>query len=130
MLDVYREVLPNGFLLILSPEASSSDEVKLSRALHRATRSDKQAILIDFSLVESISDEAIDLLLAYAFMLHAQDRRLILCHVPQPVQHHFIYLDAASQPLLVPSLLDAIHEIEVNLGRNLIQDPEQSNRLR
>ncbi|TGE08723.1 STAS domain-containing protein [Hymenobacter fodinae] len=114
----------------MSPEASSSDEVKLSRALHRATRSDKQAILIDFSLVESISEEAIDLLLAYAFMLHAQDRRLILCHVPQPVQHHFIYLDAASQPLLVPSLLDAIHEIEVNLGRNLIRDPEQSNRLR
>jgi anti-anti-sigma regulatory factor len=125
MLDVYREVLPNGYLLILSPEASSTDEVKLSRALHRATRSEKQAILIDFSLVDNLSEEAIELLLAYAYMLHAQDRRLILCHVPQPVQHHFIYLDAASQPLLVPSLLDAIHEIEVDLGHNLIPHPDR-----
>ncbi|QJX48277.1 hypothetical protein HMJ29_15615 [Hymenobacter taeanensis] len=129
MLDVYREVLPNGFLLILSPEASPTDEIKLSRALHRATRSDKQAILIDFGLVDHISEEAIELLLAYAYMLHSQERRLILCHVPQPVQHNFIFLDAASQPLLVPSLLDAIHEIELDLGKNLIRNPDQSNQL-
>ena len=116
MLDVHREVLPNGFLLILSPDTSSTDDVKLTRALHRATRSEKPAILVDFSLVNSISEETIELLLAYAFLLHAQDRRLILCHVPQPVQHHFIYLDAASQPLLVPSLLDAIQEIDFEAG--------------
>ena len=118
MLDVHREILPNGFLLILSPDTSSSDEVKLTRALHRSSRSDKQAILVDFSLVDSLTDEAIDLLLAYAFMLHAQSRRLILCHVPQPAQHHFLYLDAASQPLLVPSLLDAIQEIDFETGPN------------
>ncbi|SNR32980.1 MULTISPECIES: hypothetical protein [Hymenobacter] len=118
MLDVHREMLPNGFLLILSPDTSSSDEVKLTRALHRASRSEKGAILVDLSLVDTLSDEAIDLLLAYAFMLHAQDRRLILCHVPQPAQHHFLYLDAASQPLLVPSLLDAIQEIDFSENRN------------
>lgn len=118
MLDVHREVLPNGFLLILSPDAASSDEVKLTRALHRASRSEKGAILVDLSLVESLSEEAIDLLLAYAFMLHAQSRRLILCHVPQPAQHHFLYLDAASQPLLVPSLLDAMQEIDFSENRN------------
>jgi anti-anti-sigma regulatory factor len=120
MLDVHREILPNGFLLILSPDTSSSDDVKLTRALHRASRSDKPAILVDFSLVNHISEESIELLLAYAFLLHAQDRRLILCHVPQPVQHHFIYLDAASQPLLVPSLLDAIQEIDFEAGRNRV----------
>ncbi|WP_188557514.1 hypothetical protein [Hymenobacter glacieicola] len=86
--------------------------MKLARALHRACRSDKGAILIDLSLVDSLSEDVIDLLLAYAFMLHAQDRRLILCHVPQPAQHHFLFLDAASQPLLVPSLLDAMQEID------------------
>lgn len=116
MLDVHREILPNGFLLILSPDTSSSDEVKLTRALHRASRSEKKAILVDLSLVDAISEEAIDLLLAYAFMLHAQERRLILCHVPQPAQHHFLYLDVASQPLLVPSLLDAIQEIDFGMG--------------
>ncbi|WP_088842466.1 hypothetical protein [Hymenobacter gelipurpurascens] len=94
--------------------------MKLTRALHRASRSDKPAILVDFSLVNTISEETTELLLAYAFLLHAQDRRLILCHVPQPVQHHFIYLDAASQPLLVPSLLDAIQEIDFEAGRSHI----------
>lgn len=118
MMDVHREVLPNGFLLILSPDTSSSDDVKLTRALHRASRSEKPAILVDFSLVSTISEESIELLLAYAFLMHNQERRLILCHVPQPVQHHFIYLDAASQPLLVPSLLDAIQEIDFEAGRS------------
>ncbi|MET4106325.1 hypothetical protein [Hymenobacter sp. UYP22] len=123
MLDVHREVLPNGFLLILSPDAASSDEVKLTRALHRASRSEKSAILVDLSLVDSLTSEAIDLLLAYAFILHAQQRRLILCHVPEPAQHHFLYLDAASQPLLVPSLLDAIQEIDFESGQNRAGTP-------
>ncbi|WP_139922822.1 hypothetical protein [Hymenobacter sp. DG01] len=126
MLDVHRELLPNGFLLILSPDTSSSDEVKLTRALHRASRSDKVAILVDLSLVDTLSDEAIDLLLAYAFMLHAQGRRLILCHVPQHAQHHFLYLDAASQPLLVPSLLDAMQEIDFTVGHNQAPDLHSS----
>jgi anti-anti-sigma regulatory factor len=127
MLDVHREVLPNGFLLILSPDTSSTDDVKLTRALHRASRSDKPAVLVDFSLVNHISEESIELLLAYAFLLHAQDRRLILCHVPQPVQHHFIYLDAASQPLLVPSLLDAIQEIDFEAGRHRVYSSPSPN---
>lgn len=116
MLDVHRELLPNGFLLILSPDTSAPDEVKLTRALHRASRSNKAAILVDLSLVDSVSEEAIDLLLAYSFMLHSQSRRLILCHVPQQDQHHFLFLDVASQPLLVPSLMDAMQEIDFAPG--------------
>ncbi|UOQ68014.1 hypothetical protein [Hymenobacter volaticus] len=112
MLDVYREMLPNGFLLILSPDiACQQGEVKLTRALHRASRSEKRAVLVDCSLVERLTEEAVDLLLAYAFMLRTQSRRLVLCHVPNAVSHHFLNLDAASQPMLVPSLLDAVDEI-------------------
>ncbi|RYU78060.1 hypothetical protein [Hymenobacter persicinus] len=112
MLDVHRELLPNGFLLILSPDIGClPDEVKLTRALHRASRSDKYAVLVDCSLVERLTEEAVDLLLAYAFMLHAQHRRLVLCHVPDAMRHHFLHLDEASQPLLALSLLDAVQEI-------------------
>ena len=118
MLDVHREPLPNAYLLILSPDSGIGHELKLTRALHRASRTNKPAILLDFSLVDSLSEEAIELLLAYAFLLHAQGRRLILCHVPQRAQHHFLYLDAASQPLLVPSLLDAMEEINFQAGLN------------
>jgi anti-anti-sigma regulatory factor len=114
MLDIYRELLPNGFLLILSPDiASQQGEVKLTRALHRASRSAKRAVLVDCSLVERLTEEAVDLLLAYAYMLRAQCRRLVLCHVPDAASHHFLNLDAASQPLLVSSLLDAVEEINL-----------------
>jgi anti-anti-sigma regulatory factor len=115
MLDVYREMLPNGFLLILSPDvASLHGEVKLSRALHRASRSEKRAVLIDCSLVEYLTDEAVELLLAYSFILRAQSRRLVLCHVPNSVRYHFLHLDPASQPLLVSSLLEAVDEINLS----------------
>ena len=112
MFDVYRETIPNGFLLILSPDSAGHDgEVKLTRALHRASRSDKRAVLVDCSLVEQLTEEAVDLLLAYAYLLRAQSRRLVLCHVPNAASHHFMHVDVASQPMLVSSLLDAVHEI-------------------
>jgi anti-anti-sigma regulatory factor len=112
MLDVYREVLPNGFLLILSPGlAMPAAEDKLTRALHRASRSDKYAVLVDCGLVESLTEEAVELLLAYSYLLRAQSRRLVLCHVPDAVRHHFLHLDEASQPLLALSLLDAVQDI-------------------
>ncbi|MBO0356739.1 STAS domain-containing protein [Hymenobacter sp. BT186] len=115
MLDVYREILPDGFLLILSSDiADLNGEVNLSRALHRASRSEKRAVLIDCSLVESLSDEAVELLLAYSFILRAQSRRLVLCHVPSAVRYHFLDLDPASQPLLVSSLLEAVDEIKIS----------------
>ncbi|WP_324670919.1 hypothetical protein [Hymenobacter sp. GOD-10R] len=110
MLDIQREILPDSYLLILAPDSTSPDEIKLSRALHRASRSNKKAVWVDCSLLEALSEDAIDLLLAYAFHLRCQNRRLVLCHVPDQVRHHFLNLDSASQPLLVASLLDAVHE--------------------
>ena len=115
MLDVFREILPDGFLLILSPDiADPHGEVKLSRALHRASRSEKRAVLVDCSLVERLTDEAVELLLAYSFILQAQCRRLVLSHVPNAVRYHFLDLDPASQPLLVSSLLEAVDEIKLS----------------
>ena len=110
MLDVHREILPDSYLLILAPDRETPDEEKLSRALFRASRRNKRAVWVDCSLLQHLPAEAIDLLLAYAYHLRCQDRRLVLCHVPEEVQHHFLHLDAASQPLMVSSLLDAAHD--------------------
>ncbi|QNP52084.1 hypothetical protein [Hymenobacter qilianensis] len=107
MLDVHREILPESYLLILAPDSHTPDEEKLSRALFRASRSSKRAVWVDCSLLQHMPAEAIELLLAYAYHLRCQERRLVLCHVPEEVQHHFLHLDAASQPLMVASLLDA-----------------------
>lgn len=115
MLDVCREVLPEGYLLILSPGVSNDPEdpveLPLTRALHRACRSAKPSVWVDCSLLHGLSESAVDLLLAYAFMLHAQNRRLVLCHVPDDMRPCFLNLDEASRPMMVPSLIDAMHEI-------------------
>lgn len=110
MLDIHREVLPDSYLLILAPDAPGPDEPKLTRALYRASRSEKKAVWIDCSLLEDLSPDAIELLLAYAYHLRCQSRRLVLSHVPDHVRHHFLHLDIASQPLIVSSLLDATHD--------------------
>ncbi|TGE29003.1 hypothetical protein [Hymenobacter metallicola] len=117
MLDVHREELPQSYLLVLAPSTNDTDEIKLTRALHRASRSPKKAIWVDCSLLDHLSSEAIDLLLAYAYLLHCQERRLVLCHVPDNVRHHFLDLDAESQPLVVPSLLDA-ESLSTDFPRN------------
>ena len=117
MLEVQREKLPQAYLLILSGTVCTpADEEPLHRALHRASRAGKAAIVIDLSMVEAVSEDVVELLLAYAFVLHAQVRRLILCHVPPGCRHRFLHLDHSSQPLLVASVLDAIHEIETVAG--------------
>ncbi len=117
MLEVQREKLPQAYLLILSGTVCTpADEEPLHRALHRASRAGKAAIVIDLSMVEDVSEDVVELLLAYAFVLHAQVRRLILCHVPPVSRHRFLHLDDSSQPLLVASVLDAIHEIEAAAG--------------
>ncbi|NVO85910.1 hypothetical protein [Hymenobacter terrestris] len=118
MLDVQREELPQAYLLIPSCAATSTtDNVVLARALHRASRADKPAVVIDLSLLDMLSNDAIDLLLAYSFVLRAQSRQLILCHTPQASRHRFQCLDPDSQPLLVASVLDAMQEIEFESSR-------------
>ncbi|SDY89109.1 STAS domain-containing protein [Hymenobacter psychrophilus] len=118
MLDVQREELPQAYLLILSYLASdTNDSEMLARALHRASRTSKPAVVVDLSLVDSLSNDVIELLLAYAFALRAQARQLILCHTPQASRHRFQRLDTDSQPLLVASVLDAIEEIEFGASR-------------
>ncbi|SEU07540.1 hypothetical protein SAMN04487998_3760 [Hymenobacter actinosclerus] len=113
MLDVQREELPQAYLLIPSYlAANTTDSEALARALHRASRADKPAVVVDLSLVDTLNNDVIELLLAYAFVLRAQSRQLILCHTPQASRHRFQRLDPGSQPLLVASVLDAMQEIE------------------
>ena len=118
MLDVQREELPQAYLLIPSYlAANTTDSEVLARALHRASRAIKPAVVVDLSLVDTLSNDAIELLLAYAFVLRAQSRQLILCHTPQASRHRFQCPGSNSQPLLVASVLDAMQEIELDTAR-------------
>ncbi|WP_019948470.1 hypothetical protein [Hymenobacter aerophilus] len=117
-LEIQREELPQAYLLILSCLATTTaDGDVLARALHRASRAAKPAVVVDLSLLDTLSNDAIDLLLAYAFVLRAQSRQLILCHTPQASRHRFQCLDPDSQPVLVASVLDAMQEIEFEAAR-------------
>jgi len=107
MLHIHRDPLPDRFLLIPASDSSASAELDLSRSLHRASRSDKPAIWLDCSLInEPLSEDAVDILLAYAFMLRQQGRQLVLCHANEAIQTEFARHDEASQPSIVSTLLD------------------------
>ncbi|QIX63074.1 hypothetical protein FY528_08875 [Hymenobacter lutimineralis] len=107
MMDVYREQLPDSYLLIVAPEFDPNDQHKLARGLHRASRSEKRLICVDCSLLTELPEDAIDLLLAYDFTLRCQHRQLVLCHLPQSATARFAQLPADEAPLVLPSLLDA-----------------------
>lgn len=117
-LEVQREVLPQAYLLIPSCTATSAtDEEVFTKALYRASRTNKPAVVLDLSLVDALNNDIVELLLAYAFVLQAQNRQLILCHTPQMSRHRFMHLDTAFQPLLMASVLDAVQEIEFKTSR-------------
>ncbi|MBC6609390.1 hypothetical protein H8B15_00535 [Hymenobacter sp. BT507] len=107
MLHIHRDPLPDRFLLIPASDSSESAELDLSRSLHRASRSDKPSIWLDCSLItDQLSEDAIDILLAYSFMLRQQGRQLVLCHANEAIQAEFARHDEASQPSIVSTLLD------------------------
>ncbi|OON69441.1 hypothetical protein [Hymenobacter sp. CRA2] len=106
MLEVYREQLPDSYLLVLREIADIGAEIPLERALHRAARSNKPAVWVDCSLCQQPSAEAVDLLLAYHEALSHAGRNLVLTHVGDHARARLTD-SSALLPTIVPTLLDA-----------------------
>lgn len=84
------------------------NQLELERSLHRASRSDKPAIWLDCSLLEELSAETIEVLLAYAFVLRQMGRRMVLCHLLEPLQEELEQQDPTQEIAIVPTLLDVV----------------------
>jgi hypothetical protein len=108
MLNVYRDVLPDSYLLVLAPRLSEQPGNALARALHRASRSGKAAVWVDCSLLDELTPDEAELLLAYDYHLRRQQIRLVLCHVNETLSLELTLLaGGATAPCIVPTVLDA-----------------------
>ena len=111
-MEVYREVLPNSYLLILTdgdtPAAGvRAPEVPLLHALRRASRSGKTSIWVDCSHLQQLSLASLRVLLRFYRRLQQRQVSLVLCHLEGTVQQQLARLPASACPPVLPSLLDA-----------------------
>ena len=107
MLPVHRQALPDRYLLIPTPDMLANQQ-ELERSLHRASRSDKPAIWLDFSLIEELPADAVEVILAYAYFLRQVGRRLVICHLREELQESLAQQDPTQEITIVPTLLDVV----------------------
>ena len=108
MLTVYRDNLPNSYLLILATERQARDPHALARALHRAGRSGKSSVWVDCSLLappDATADTGL-LLRAYHEAFAAQGIHLVVAHASDELRQCLVGSLAKPGPVLVDSLVD------------------------
>ncbi|MBX0291440.1 STAS domain-containing protein [Hymenobacter sp. HSC-4F20] len=114
-MEVYREILPESYLLILADDGDAAGGPQLSCALRRALRSGKPSIWIDCSHLHNLSFPTLRVLLRYYRRLQERHIPLVLCHLDGPVGHLLAKLPTALRPPVVPSLLDAERYCRIQL---------------
>ncbi|TGE21980.1 hypothetical protein E5K00_17145 [Hymenobacter aquaticus] len=109
-MEVYREILPESYLLILADDVLSPDEQEddaLDRALSRAARSGKSSVWVDCSHLHHLPSDAAELLSYYYHKLSKHGMSLILCHLSDFTRQELQALVPALNVPIVPTLLDA-----------------------
>ena len=108
MLTVYRDNLPDSYLLILATERQARDPHALARALHRAGRSGKSSVLVDCSLLAP-SDATADtvlLLRAYHETFAGQGIHMVVAHASNELRQCLVGSVSKPGPVLVDTLVD------------------------
>jgi anti-anti-sigma regulatory factor len=105
-MHVYREILPESYLLILTGSHFAEAQL-LQRALRRAGSSGKTNIWVDCSELHDPSADVIELLGQSCAQMRQRGIQLIMCHLEEDFQQAVQQLPAASQPLILGTLLDA-----------------------
>lgn len=107
-MEVYRELLPESYLLILADDvpASFEREDTLDFALRRAARSGKSSVWVDCSHLQHLPADAADLLAYYHDKLASHGMSLVLCHLNDTVRDELQALTHSPLPI-VSTLLDA-----------------------
>ena len=106
-MDIYREILPESYLLILTPATEPADAAQLARALRRAYRSGKPGVWVDCSHLSHLPFALLRVLVRFHHRLRQQQVTLVLCHVDGEVRQALCKLPTEVCPPVVPSLLDA-----------------------
>lgn len=106
-MNVYREILPDSYLLILSGSATSDDLLSLQQALNRAAASGKTSVWLDCSALASFPAAALRLLSDYYLRFQSRRLSLVLCHLTEAVAATLQLLPWAQRPPVVATLLEA-----------------------
>jgi anti-anti-sigma regulatory factor len=106
-MEIYREILPESYLLILAEDPSHPEEYGLARALQQAARSGKPSIWVDCSALRHLSGRALALLTSYYQRLRRRNTQLVICHLAEGVQDSLRDTESPDGPPIVPTLLDA-----------------------
>ncbi|TGE19841.1 STAS domain-containing protein [Hymenobacter elongatus] len=109
-MEVYREILPESYLLILADDVLPSTDYKddaLDRALSRAARSGKSSVWVDCSHLHHLPSDAAELLTYYYHKLTKHGMSLILCHLSAETQQELLALAPTLSVPIVRTLLDA-----------------------
>jgi anti-anti-sigma regulatory factor len=107
MMNVYREILPDSYLLILCGPACADDLPHLQRALNRAGASGKASIWLDCSALASMPAAAMRLLSDYHLRFQRRRLSLVLCHLTDAAAATLQLLPWALRPPVVATLLEA-----------------------
>lgn len=108
-MEVYREILPESYLLILVDEVPPTTDSRkaLSQALSRAARSGKASIWLDCSNLHQLPGQAPELLHHYCAKLRRRGISLLLCHLSEAVGRELLAQQPGISAFMVPTLLDA-----------------------
>jgi anti-anti-sigma regulatory factor len=110
-MEVYREILPESYLLILADDVPTApdlvDDDALDRGLSRAARSGKSSVWVDCSHLHHLPSDAAELLTYYYHKLSKHGMHLVLCHLSTAAQQELLALAPSLSVPIVPTLLDA-----------------------
>ena len=110
MTTICCELLPDSYLIILAPAQKGELETALAHQLTCAQQSGKAAVWVDCGMLNSLSDEAAQLLWMLHHYLQEQRAELVLVHVPELVRKVVLKQEAGPAPCIVPTLLDAARQ--------------------
>ena len=106
-MNVYREILPDSYLLILSGPATPDDLPSLQQALNRAAASGKTNVWLDCSALVSLPTAIMGLLSDYHLRFQSRRLSLVLCHLTEAAAATLQLLPWAQRPATVATLLEA-----------------------
>ncbi|GAB3295051.1 hypothetical protein GCM10027511_08530 [Hymenobacter humi] len=107
MTTVYHELLPESYLLLLTPGAPAEPEYALDYSLKCACSSGKTAVWVDCELVEALSAENARTLLDYHHRLEGEHKKLVVVHASEEIQQELLHWRLVPGLCFVPTLFDA-----------------------
>lgn len=116
MTTVYHELLPESYLLLLTPGPPDTREYALDNSLKSACRSGKPAVWVDCELVQDLSAEAARTLWDYHHLLQGQHKKLVVVHASEAIKQELLSWRISPGICFASTLFEAAWQSGVRLA--------------